>query len=139
MASIGLTDEQLGMLRALFHRAPAIREVILFGSRAKGNQRPESDVDLVLVGIDDALTAEAVTEALESLPMPFKFDVKAEGDIRYTPLKAHIQRVGMTIYCRDDGAVELQDPQARAAIDDGLAGLGLTADRNDQDADAHGK
>ncbi|MBF0212681.1 MAG: nucleotidyltransferase domain-containing protein [Magnetococcales bacterium] len=88
----------MALLHAVFRYVPEIQEVIVFGSRAKGNFRPHSDVDLALLGVADALRAEAVAEALDQLPFPYKFDVKAYDGIRYPPLLEHIQRVGVSIY-----------------------------------------
>jgi predicted nucleotidyltransferase len=82
-------------------RFPAVREVALYGSRAKGTYRPESDIDLALVGIDDDVQAEAVADELDELPLPYRFDVKAYGGIRCGPLREHIVRVGISLYRRD--------------------------------------
>jgi len=89
------------MMREVFRRIPAIVEVVLYGSRAKGNFRPGSDVDLALVGVDDDLQAEAVAQELDELPLPYRFEVKAHGAIRYAPLRDHIARVGLTLYRRE--------------------------------------
>ena len=100
MSDIGLTSSEIELMRAEFRRYPDIAEVILFGSRAKGAHRPQSDVDLALVGVADDLMAEAVAETLEALPMPYRFDVKAHDGIKYQPLLDHIQRVGVSLYRR---------------------------------------
>lgn len=78
-----------------------IREVALYGSRAKGAYRPESDIDLALIGVDDDVQAEAVADELDELPLPYRFDVKAYGSIKYGPLQEHIARVGISLYRRD--------------------------------------
>ncbi|MBF0143805.1 MAG: nucleotidyltransferase domain-containing protein [Magnetococcales bacterium] len=101
MSDLGLTEGEVAMLGSIFRLVPEIREVWLFGSRAKGTFRPESDVDLVLTGVDDALLAQAVAEALESLPLPYRFDVKALAAIRSVPLLEHIRRVGVPIFRRE--------------------------------------
>ncbi len=101
MSSTGLTDRELDQICAVFRPVAAIREVVLFGSRARGSHRPESDIDLALVGVADELQAEAVAETLESLPLPYRFDVKAYDGIRYAPLLEHIKRVGISLYRRE--------------------------------------
>lgn len=101
MKDVGLTAHEIEMMRAVFRRISAIVEVVLYGSRAKGNFRPESDIDLALIGVDDDLQAEAVAEELDELPLPYHFDVKACGTIRYAPLREHIARVGLTLYRRE--------------------------------------
>jgi uncharacterized protein len=103
MKDIGLTPSQIEMMLAIFRRIAAIVEVVLYGSRAKGNFRPESDIDLALVGVDDDLLAEAVADELDDLPLPYHFDVKAYSSIEYAPLLRHIARVGITLYRREPG------------------------------------
>ena len=44
----GLSDWTMNDLRSVFRRHPKVRKVILFGSRAKGNFRTGSDIDLAL-------------------------------------------------------------------------------------------
>lgn len=101
MKDVGLAPHEIEMMQAVFRRIPAIVEVVLYGSRAKGNFRPESDIDLALVGVDDDLQSEAVAEELNELPLPYRFDVKACSAIRYAPLREHIARVGLTLYRRE--------------------------------------
>lgn len=100
MKDIGLASHEIELIREVFRSFPTISEVVLYGSRAKGTYRPESDIDLALIGVDDALHAEAVADALDELPLPYRFDVKAYGDIKYGPLREHIARVGISLYRR---------------------------------------
>ncbi|MBF0110064.1 MAG: nucleotidyltransferase domain-containing protein [Magnetococcales bacterium] len=102
MTDTGLSVREIALMRTVFRQVPEIREVIVFGSRAKGNFRPHSDVDLALVGMADGLSAEAVAEALDQLPIPYTFDVKAFDGIRYPPLLEHIRRVGVPIYRQEE-------------------------------------
>src|SRR5712691_5521331 len=98
MKDIGLAPHELDLIRGVFRRFPAISEVVLYGSRAKGTYRPESDIDLALVGVDDEIQAEAVSDELEELPLPYRFDVKTFSCIKYGPLREHIARVGVSFY-----------------------------------------
>jgi predicted nucleotidyltransferase len=101
MKDIGLAPHEIALIRGVFRRFPTISEVALYGSRAKGTYRPESDIDLALVGVDDDVQAEAVADELDELPLPYRFDVKAYGGIKYGPLREHIARVGILLYRRD--------------------------------------
>jgi predicted nucleotidyltransferase len=45
----GLSEEDISRIRSVFRRNSRIRQVILFGSRAKGTFRRGSDIDLALL------------------------------------------------------------------------------------------
>ncbi len=98
--AIGLSPGELASLRSVFARHPEIEEVFLFGSRAMGNHRPESDVDLAVRGIDDERAVEALADELDELPLPFLFDVKSLAAMRNPALLEHVRRVGRSIYAR---------------------------------------
>lgn len=96
----GLSEKHLALIREVLASFPAVSGAILFGSRAKGCQGPQSDIDLALEGLQDPLDAERVADQLEDLPLPWRFDVLAVGAIDYPPLLDHIRRVGIRIYER---------------------------------------
>ena len=82
MASTGLSERELDLIRGVLARHPGVTGALLFGSRAKGTAAPASDIDLALAGIDDPLRAEAIASELEELPMPHRFDIKALAAIQ---------------------------------------------------------
>ena len=47
----GLSDETVDKLTSVFSLHPELSAAILYGSRAKGNYRPASDIDLTLKGV----------------------------------------------------------------------------------------
>jgi predicted nucleotidyltransferase len=94
----GLKPNELALLRGVFHRHPEIKTVKLFGSRAKGNNAPSSDIDLALWGDIDALRAESIAAELDELPTAYKFDVQPFHLIKLRPLREHIERVGIIVY-----------------------------------------
>ncbi len=75
MSGQGLSARELELLTSVFRRYPDIQKVALFGSRAKGTHRPESDVDLALWGGVDPLAGERIALDLDELPLPYRFDV----------------------------------------------------------------
>ena len=93
-----LTSEELVQLRRVFARHPEVKTVKLFGSRAKGTNAANSDIDLALWGDVDALQAESIAAELDELPTPYKYDVKPFDLIKLRPLREHIQRVGIMVY-----------------------------------------
>lgn len=77
---------------------PVIQEVILFGSRAKGNYRPGSDIDLCLKGSQITYQDIKVLQAkFEELDLPWKIDLLNYESITDTAVLEHIDRVGITL------------------------------------------
>ena len=54
---VNLTDDQVDKIRELAAQTRYVKEVRLFGSRAKGSARPDSDIDLAITvgGSDDGV------------------------------------------------------------------------------------
>ena len=100
----GLTDVELNKLHDAFSQCADIEEVVLYGSRAKGNYRPFSDVDLTLMG--GALTRNRLNRLsmdIDDLLLPYQFDISIFHTLTNTDLIDHIQRVGVTIYQKEKG------------------------------------
>lgn len=100
----GLTDDELKRLREVFIRNRRIEQVILYGSRAKGNYKPFSDIDITLVGpeltLDDLRT---VAMTIDDLLLPYETDVSLFDGLKNEALKDHIRRVGILLYERGIG------------------------------------
>ncbi len=95
----GLSQETISKICGVFSRFPEIDEAILYGSRAKGNYREGSDIDLTLQG--DALSLELLLKVMteiDDLMLPYKFDLSIHKHINDKPLLEHIQRVGKIFY-----------------------------------------
>lgn len=93
-----LSQEEIEHIRSVFHRHSEVKAVKLFGSRAKGTHRAQSDVDLALWGDIDELGAQAIAAELDELPLPYRYDVVAFASIRLQALRDHIERVGIQIF-----------------------------------------
>jgi len=72
----------------------------IFGSRAKGNFKPNSDIDIALWGPLTFLNIARIAGELEELPLPYLFDVEAYENIHDQPLREHIDRAGKDFYVR---------------------------------------
>ena len=99
MTDHGLYEEDLETIRAvLANFADEITQVDLFGSRATGNYRGNSDVDLVIHGeVKDASIARMWTLFNES-NLPFSVDVTSYERLTHRPLKEHIDAVGRCLF-----------------------------------------
>ena len=98
----GLPDGAIAQIRTVFSRHPEVEKAILYGSRAKGNFKPGSDVDLTLMGAD--LTLEImgqIQNELEDGLLPYRLDLSIFSQITHPDLIGHIQRVGAVFYERN--------------------------------------
>ena len=95
----GLTDSELRELHDLFAKYKEIEQVILYGSRAKGNYKPFSDVDITLVG--SGLTRShlnSLSGDINDSLLPYNFDISILHQLKSPELLEHIQCRGITIY-----------------------------------------
>lgn len=98
----GLSDSEMAEMARVFASNEKVKEVILYGSRAKGTHKAFSDVDVTLVG--DGLCREdiyAIRGALEESSLPYEFDVSIYSELRNEELRKHIGRVGKVVWKRD--------------------------------------
>lgn len=80
----------------------SIESCILFGSRAKGNYKVGSDIDLCIKGSSfSTIDVLALIEKLDSLNLPYHFDFVIYDSIESIELKEHIDRVGKIVYSRN--------------------------------------
>ena len=95
MADHGLSEHELCMIASVLQPyAHKIERVGVFGSRATGKYRPDSDIDLVLYGND---LTEADQDRLFTLftetMLALKVDVTIYHLVSYPPLRQHIDDV----------------------------------------------
>ena len=100
MKPLGLTADELDLIRQVLLSHPGIQVVKIFGSRAKGTAKPYSDIDLAVWGEVDPFQAEEISAQLDELPLPYKFEVKPFASITLPALREHIERVGIEIFSR---------------------------------------
>ena len=96
----GLSDRTLHTLDSIFRKYPDIRQGILYGSRAKGNYRNGSDIDVSLKTGGNFTFTDLLRIAadFEDSDMPYFVDVSVYNKLSSQDLKAHIDRVGKVLY-----------------------------------------
>jgi uncharacterized protein len=94
----GLPPETLKRLRHYFISRPEVKEVRVYGSRALGNYKPGSDIDLAIWSDAPVDISGQIKTELEALSTPYLFDVTDYTYIKHLPLKQHIDQVGKVIY-----------------------------------------
>lgn len=95
--SLGLTTTEIESIRSVITRHTNVEHAFVFGSRAKGNYKLNSDIDIAIDGNISPLEAESIAGDLEELPLPYRFDVVALSHITNVALREHIERVGVAI------------------------------------------
>jgi predicted nucleotidyltransferase len=97
----GLTEDTIEKFHSVFRKYPEIEEVIIYGSRAKGNYREGSDIDITLRGEDltEAIRSKVWLD-LDELNTPYLVDLSVFHTLTSESLINHIQRIGMLFYCK---------------------------------------
>jgi len=97
----GLTEATVKKIQGVFARFPQIEKAVLYGSRAKGNFKTGSDIDLTLYGASlSADVCSTVASELDDLLLPYTIDLSIFDELNHPKLREHIERVGMVFYER---------------------------------------
>ena len=101
-SAFGLKEGDLLTIIAVLQKEKNIEQAIIFGSRAKGNYKNGSDVDIAIKGnnLTDATAAHVASLLNDDTKMPYKFDVLNFNTIQNKDLQDHINRVGKIIYLK---------------------------------------
>lgn len=97
----GLTKRDIECLYSILSKYTAIELVHVFGSRAKGNFKPGSDIDLAIMnaGITDE-TIRLLKVDFEESALPYMVDAINYPQLKNQQLKEHIDRVGIPFFIR---------------------------------------
>ncbi|MBP7282689.1 MAG: nucleotidyltransferase domain-containing protein [Leptospiraceae bacterium] len=98
--NFGLSVNAIEWITRVLKVFPEIEEAIIFGSRAKGTEKPGSDIDIAIKGnLEDYRLTERLRLMLqEGLYLPYFFDIVDYERIENPALKDHIDRVGKLFY-----------------------------------------
>jgi predicted nucleotidyltransferase len=105
----GLSQSAVQKICAVLSRYPQVEKAILYGSRAKGNNKNGSDIDLTLRGGPD-LTLNVVykiRDDLDDLLLPYTIDLSIFNHIGDPDVIEHIQSEGVTFYQKGEAITEL--------------------------------
>ena len=97
----GLNEKTLASIINCLSNYSGIDSAVLYGSRAKGNYKDGSDIDITLKGsnltLNDVLKLE---NEIDDLLLPYKFDISIFKQINNLDLIDHINRIGIEIYSK---------------------------------------
>lgn len=95
----GLKKEAVDKIVHVLQQYDKVTEAVLYGSRAKGNFKSGSDIDLTLKGNELVLRdINRISLDLDDLLLPYTFDISIYHHINNPDLIDHIHRVGKTLY-----------------------------------------
>lgn len=99
----GLTAVQLNIIKTTLKPfAQKIQHVGLFGSRATGQYRDNSDIDMVIYGTLTEQEIARLWTLFDNSPLAIKVDLHAYDQISYPPLKAHIDAVMQPLFTQEE-------------------------------------
>jgi predicted nucleotidyltransferase len=99
---LGLSQTTLDKLSSVFKQHGAIESVLIYGSRAKGNYRPGSDIDLTIKGnMLEFAELMRIEDQIDDLYLPYTVDLSQYCQLTNADLIAHIDRVGVVIYSKN--------------------------------------
>ncbi len=98
----GLNENTVSKINDTFTSYPEIEQVLIYGSRAKGNFREGSDIDISLFGENlDSTLLKSIHQKIDNLNTPYLFDISIFNDLKSERLIDHIKRVGKILYEKD--------------------------------------
>jgi predicted nucleotidyltransferase len=96
----GLRERDLEYIYATLSKWPQVEKAIIFGSRALGNYKKGSDIDLALKGqkVKESICKKIGEQLNEECPIPLFVEVINYNTVKNEALKEHIQNFGIVIY-----------------------------------------
>jgi uncharacterized protein len=100
--SFGLSERDLLTVSGIFMKYADVREVYIFGSRAKGSPRLASDIDLAVMNEGlSPMSLRQLKADFEDSSLPYTVDLIDYHSLQHSELKDHIMGVGALFYTRD--------------------------------------
>ena len=94
----GLSDRIIDLLRAEVRRFPEVRAAYLYGSRARSDYSPQSDIDIAIdaPGMTQQNFAQ-LWSAIDALPIAYPLDCIWLQALPESPLKVQVERDGVVL------------------------------------------
>ncbi len=94
--AFGLTRRDMNTIHGILAKYPAVQNVVIFGSRAKGTYHYGSDIDLAIM--NDGVTETVISKIksdFEDSSLPYFVDLVYYPTLSHLELKDHIERIGI--------------------------------------------
>jgi type I restriction enzyme R subunit len=112
----GLKPAVIAKIQGAFAQFSAIEKVVLYGSRAKGNYKNGSDIDLSIKTQGQQINEDLLCQvigAIDELDLIYYFDISIFDDINNKDLIDHINHVGIEFYNADSFALQQKQSQQK--------------------------
>ncbi|WP_053405524.1 nucleotidyltransferase family protein [Persicobacter sp. CCB-QB2] len=98
----GISEQSWRQLIEALSRFPQIERAVIFGSRALGNYKRGSDIDLAIYGkqVDERLLFQLRSFIEEETFIPYFMDILHYEKITHLPLRNHIDQEGKVIFAK---------------------------------------
>ena len=106
MNTFGLDADDRKAILSILAAHPEVESALVYGSRARGNFKQGSDIDMVLTGknLTDQVLLDVCAEFRDS-NVPYMVDIIAEHDIQDENLKREIEVTGQVFYRQTHNAL----------------------------------
>ena len=98
--NFGLLKRDMNNVFSVFQNHKELEKAVIFGSRAMGNYKKGSDIDIAIFGnnITFRILSDLNYSLNEEIPVPYFIDVVHFEKIKNEELKNHILQEGKIIY-----------------------------------------
>lgn len=99
LARTGIPALDYQKIVSVLQKFPEISKVILYGSRARGDQKHSSDIDLTIFGknLESTLLSKIETD-IDDLLLPYKIDLSIYDHLDNKSLVSNIDTQGLLFY-----------------------------------------
>ena len=98
----GLNQRDMQTISSILSKYDEVKNVLIFGSRAKGQYHPGSDIDIAIVDKNTRyLTLRKIKSDFSDSSLPYNVDLVNFTTLTNEELKNHILRVGRPFYYRN--------------------------------------
>ena len=97
----GLAEEDIQKINSVFLKYTEITKVVIYGSRAKGDFKASSSIDLsIFTDKKDISFLSKVSKEINDLGLPYKTDMSINSLLENESLKNHIKLIGQSFFQR---------------------------------------
>lgn len=107
MNDFGLGEHNLHAIIDVLSSVKKVQRALIYGSRAKGNYRSNSDIDIMVEG--ECLTIadlSMIDVRLDDLLLPWQIDLCARNRVGNQALLDEVEKWGVVVYQRSTNSVD---------------------------------